>query len=180
MAQLNATETISLRKNGKHPRKGNPTVDMTPMVDLGFLLICFFVFTTTLSTPAATDLFMPKESTDITLIKNSESLTLLLDNKGRVFCYDGIWDDALKYHRVITTGYSVQNGFGDVIRKKQELMNEAKGKAGRDRLMLIIKASKNSSYKNFVDALDEMMINDVKRYAVTDLSPEEDKYLSEQ
>jgi biopolymer transport protein ExbD len=61
MEQIENTANMRKGKSFSHNKKQIIRVDMTPMVDLGFLLITFFVFTTTMSTPKATDLFMPKE-----------------------------------------------------------------------------------------------------------------------
>ncbi|MES1222799.1 MAG: biopolymer transporter ExbD [Bacteroidota bacterium] len=177
MAQLNPTENIAHKKRGTKQKKVNPSIDMTPMVDLGFLLICFFVFTTTMSRPNVTDLFLPKDGPPIP-IKESTSLTVLLSKENKLFCYDGNWDDAVKGNRIISTNYSVTDGLGDIIRQKQKFMNEKKGKDGRNSLMLIIKATKEANYKNLMDVLDEILINDVRHYAVIDLSTEESIYLA--
>ena len=177
MAQLNATENITRRKGGSRIKKANLRIDMTPMVDLGFLLICFLVFTTTMSEPKAADLVVPKEGPPI-LIKNSTSLTILLGKANRIFCYDGNWSEAVKANAVQSTNYSVNNGLGDIIRQKQRLMNGQKGnKEGRNDMMLIIKATKEASYKNLIDVLDEVLINDVKHYAFVEPTAEEVSYL---
>ncbi len=152
---------------------------MTPMVDLGFLLICFFVFTTTMSTPKVTDLFLPKDGPPIH-IGESTTLTVLLGKENKLFCYDSSWDNAISNNRIIQTNYSVNNGLGDIIRQKQKLMNAAKGKDGRNSLMLIIKATKEASYKNLMDAIDEVLINDIRHYAVVDPAPEEIQYVEKE
>ena len=176
MAQLNPTENIAHKKRGARQKKLYPAIDMTPMVDLGFLLICFFVFTTTMSKPDVTDLFLPKDGPPVP-IKESTSLTVLLGKENKLFCYDGSWEDAVKKNRIISTNYSVNNGLGDIIRQKQKLMNDTKGKDERNNLMLIIKATREASYKNLIDAIDEVLINDIKHYAVVDPTPEEINYL---
>ena len=156
MAQLNPTESISHKKDGPLIKKAELRIDMTPMVDLGFLLICFFVFTTTMSESRITDLFVPKDGPPI-LIPNSAALTVLLDKDDKVICYDGNWDEAVKNNRVMRTNYSINNGVGNIIRQKQKSMNESKGGTeGRNSLMLIIKATKDASYKHLMNVLDEV------------------------
>src|SRR6185436_21050116 len=98
MAQIENTASVRKGKSFSHNKKQVIRIDMTPMVDLGFLLITFFVFTTTMSTPKATDLFMPKDPTnnkDSTKLINDLALTLLLDDDNRVYYYNGIFNDAV-------------------------------------------------------------------------------------
>ncbi|MBS1609140.1 MAG: biopolymer transporter ExbD, partial [Bacteroidetes bacterium] len=109
--------------------------------------------------------------------RDSESLTVLLGKGNKAFCYDGEWNHAVKNGMVVSAGYSISNGIGDIIRQKQKQMNSLKGKNGRTNLMLIIKATKEASYKNLMDALDEVLINDVKHYAVVDPEPGEVQFI---
>ena len=147
------------------------------MVDLGFLLITFFVFTTTISTPSVTDLYMPKDG-DLTPLPKSLALTLLLDDKDKIYYYQGDLNDALAANEVFETGFSTYDGIGKVIRQKQkDLELSGKFAEGRKALMLLIKPTSASEYKNVVDALDEAMINDVRRYAIVEPGQEEIKYI---
>ena len=155
-------------------------IDMTPMVDLGFLLITFFVFTTTISTPSVTDLYMPKDtgSPNPSLLPDRLALTFLLTKDNRVYYYSGAWDDATKANAVFETSFSYMDGIGEVIRNKQKTL-DATGKLpdGRRGLMLLIKPSENGTYQNIIDALDEVLINDVKKYAILDPDTNEIRFL---
>jgi hypothetical protein len=168
----------SLARNKKHQLR----IDMTPMVDLGFLLITFFIFTTTLSTPTATDLFMPAEKPGpLQTLPKSLALTFLLDDNDRVFYYHGDFDGAKSNNEIFETGYSTYDGIGKIVRQKQKDI-EASGKFsdGRKGLMLLIKPADMSSYKNIIDALDEAMINDVRKYALLALTESEKEFLKYQ
>lgn len=171
MAQI---ENAAYQRQGKsfsHTKKQILRIDMTPMVDLGFLLITFFVFTTTMSTPTVTDLYMPKEGpeTDPPKLINDLALTILLDANNKIYYYNGNWEDAKKTEQIFETSYSEYTGLGKVIRQKQEKI-EASGKfrEGKKGMMVLIKPGSGSGYKNIIDALDEMTINDVKKYAIID------------
>src|SRR4029079_13239487 len=101
--------TVNVRKGKSfsHNQKQIIRIDMTPMVDLGFLLITFFVFTTTMSTPKATDLFMPKDDLiDPTPLPNSLALSLLLDDNNKVYYYHGDFNEAASANKVFETNYS--------------------------------------------------------------------------
>jgi biopolymer transport protein ExbD len=144
------------------------------MVDLGFLLITFFIFTTTMSESKAMKLIMPDDSDrskDMPLAQ-SNALTVipLADNK--VFYYHGELNLALKANAWGITNYSEREGLGKIVRNKQLALDKIKP-GNRKELMLMIKPSPESNYENVVNALDEALINDVKRYAIVDITPEE-------
>jgi biopolymer transport protein ExbD len=80
-------------------------IDMTPMVDLGFLLITFFIFTTSMAEPKITKLLMPKDGRE-TNVPQSKALTVLLD-KNKVYVYAGQWKDAIASNAVVQTTYDV-------------------------------------------------------------------------
>lgn len=177
----------------KKAKKLSTRVDMTPMVDLGFLLITFFIFTATLSSPVAMDLNMPKDTDkqeEESKIKQSGAMTILLGGKDQVYWYEGeLAPDGSNFKQATFTGIRKE-----IIRKKQEVIRDykpeakdeeikakakARGekdweKAALDRdFFVVIKADADATYKNTVDILDEMTINNVKRFAVTKISQTE-------
>ncbi len=154
-------------KKGPGVKKGkklNTRVDLTPMVDLGFLLITFFIFTTTMSTPTVMKLFLPKDTEkpeEQNKAKESGALTIMLGKDRNVFYYEGILADNGSNFK--STDFK---GIRDVI------LNKKKNTDPKD-LVIVIKPSKDSKFRDVVDALDEMTINDVKRYALVDISEPE-------
>jgi biopolymer transport protein ExbD len=149
-------------------------IDMTPMVDLGFLLITFFIFTTTMAEEKAMNLAMPKTNTlDSSELKESFALTVLLSKENKVYVYEGKWEGALKNNRISVSNYNESEGIGKSIRLKQQWLEEKFGSGGRDSLVILFKPDTGSSYKNLIDAIDEALINDVKKYVVVDPSKEE-------
>lgn len=176
MAQV---ENITARnaKGFGHSKKHLIRIDMTPMVDLGFLLITFFIFTTTLSNPSITDLNMPIDG-DKSNLPESLALSVLLGKESQVYYYKGNLQNAIANDEVFKTNFSTLNGIGWVIRNRQkELETSGTFEGGKRGLMLLIKPTAGSSYKNVIDALDEVLINDVKKYAIIEPSVEEKNYL---
>ena len=150
---------------------------MTPMVDLGFLLITFFVITAELSQPVTTPLNMPADGPPMPLGESS-ALTVLLSGTS-VYYYEGNWEDALRAGNIYTTTMSSANGLGKVIREKQQELEDARvDTLGRDGLMLVFKAGPETPYRQLVDALDETTINQVKRHALVAISKAELDYIS--
>jgi len=135
-------------------------VDMTPMVDLGFLLITFFIFTSSMMDMKALKLVMPADGKPSTQ-PESASITLLLSGSRQVYYYEGKWEDALENKRIHKTSYHSYEGIGKIIREKIRTLNHQ-----RNELMLIIKPDDTASYGDVIDALDEVTINDLKRYAI--------------
>ena len=166
---------------------------MTPMVDLGFLLITFFIFTATMSSPTTMDLNMPKESDkkeEETKVKQSGALTVMLGKDDKIFYYEGELAPNGSNFKA-TTFKGIRD---EIIRKKQdvikthvhdakceEIKEKAKAKgdpkwetADLDRdFVVIIKPTEEATYKNTVDILDEMTINNVKRFALVKIAQTE-------
>lgn len=147
----------------KQTRK-DTKVDMTPMVDLGFLLITFFIFTTTMSTPKAFKLNVPDDTAkeeEKSEAKASGAFTVLLGKDNHVYFYEG---------QLLPDGSNFKSSnFKDI---RTEILRKKANTPEKD-LVVIIKPNDNSVYKNVVDMLDEMQIADIKRYAVVDIFPGE-------
>lgn len=175
MAEI--TTSASEKKSGVHKLKKQSTrVDLTPMVDLGFLLITFFVFTTSMSEPKAMKLVMPAgESVDMPVGENT-ALTIIPMEDNKIFYYHGEPKKALELNLFGITNYSMTEGIGIIIRQKQKVL-EQMGKRSTD-LILIIKPADGSNIGNTIDILDEVLINTVTRYALTDLTEDEMKLLA--
>lgn len=173
MAEINTAET-SDKPGVRRSKKLSTRVDLTPMVDLGFLLITFFIFTTTLSQPAVTDLFMPDDTKPASPINvgNSAALTVLPLEGNKVFYYHGEMNEALATGAFGVTTYALKDGIGQVIRDKQVAMDRIKAGFRKD-LTLMIKPAPESSYQNMVDLIDEVQINGLKHYALMDITEEE-------
>jgi biopolymer transport protein ExbD len=103
----------------KRRKKVQLKIDMTPMVDLGFLLISFFIFTTEISKPAATKLYMPHNGDPIS-VAGSKSLTILIKNHDEIFYYSGDYEKALSNNQILRTSYNEMTGLGHIIRQKQQ------------------------------------------------------------
>jgi len=173
MAELN---TGGGGGDGKKVRskKSNPGVDLTAMVDLAFLLITFFMLTTTLSKPQSMPLAMPDkedvpEKENNTPIPEDRMMTILIGKDNKILWYMGM----LKTPRMQPT----EAAFGKNSIRKEILKNTAYAKKFTTKpdegLIVNIKASDAASYKNLVDILDEMAINKVQLYAIGDITPEE-------
>jgi len=174
MAEISTS--TSENKPGVHKLKKQSTrVDLTPMVDLGFLLITFFVFTTRMGEPTAMDLNMPAKG-DSSKIGNDVVLTIFPMEGNKIFYYHGELTQALKENLYGITNYSISNGIGEIIRQKQGALDR-NGK-GRAEMMLLIKPTESSSFGNTIDILDEVLINVVPRYAIIDISENEKKLLA--
>ena len=176
----------------KKAKKLSTRVDMTPMVDLGFLLITFFIFTATMSTPNTMRLTMPKDEKDpkdLTEVKQSGALTIMLGKNDHVYYYMGqlapdgsnFQSSTFKEIRKIITDKKkdvIARHVHDAGCEKIWAKNGGDQNSCRDKdFMVIIKPNEDATYKNSVDILDEMAINDVQRFALIDITPEENQLI---
>jgi len=179
MAELD-TSSGGGHKKGPGVKKGkklSTRIDLTPMVDLGFLLITFFMYTTTLAKPKTMQINMPYKDpniTDTTKVKESTALTILLSRNHRIYYYEGIGSDATKPPKVEVTGFRAKGGIRDEIISKIKAVDALKQQGvltAKDEATVLIKPDSTSTYEDLVNILDEMSINDVKTYAIVDISP---------
>jgi biopolymer transport protein ExbD len=178
MEAINITVGDRRRAGVNRLKRNNPKTDMTPMVDLGFLLISFFVMTTELSKPRIAPLNMPKEGPPIPL-GNSSALTVLLAGGDNVYYYHGNWKDAVAANNVVKTSLYSNEGIRKTIIEKRQWLDAHDSKEGRNGLMMLIKSTEETQYKNVIDALDETMINDVRKYALVKMEAEEAAWIKE-
>ncbi|TFF33392.1 ExbD/TolR family protein [Mucilaginibacter psychrotolerans] len=169
MAELNSAP----EKQGKKVRsnKKNLRVDLTAMVDLAFLLITFFMLTTTLTKPRAMDLNMPVGDEPGPQVA-SRTLTICLGKNNQAMYYLGLADKPLLPATITNYGKS---GLRYAIMEVQKKVLAATGKG----LMVIIKPADSSVYENLVNTLDEMTITGVPQFAIADIDAKDISVLKE-
>lgn len=191
MAQINMNGRDRGRKKGK-PSKATLRVDFTPMVDMNMLLITFFMFCTTLSIPQVMDIVVPTKEVDPTgnLIPHSKTITLILGEANKVYYYEGManYED---YTSLKETDYSADGLRNILLNKNSDVTAQARDlklqkmrkqisdkefkekmsalKKSEEGIIVVIKPTDDSSYKNLVDALDEMQVCNVSKYAIVNM-----------
>ena len=171
-------------KKGPGVKKGkklSTRVDLTPMVDLGFLLITFFIFTTTMSQPTAFKLFLPDDKVipeDQNKAKESGVLTIMMGADNHIYYYEGqLKPDGSNF---LSASYNGENSIRQIIlKKKSDVRSRATDPTNPEKdFVVVIKPSVDCTYQNVVDILDEMAINVVKKYALVDISEGEAQLVS--
>ncbi|MDR3272579.1 MAG: biopolymer transporter ExbD [Flavobacteriaceae bacterium] len=167
-------------KKGKKVRskKMSVNVDMAPMCDLGFLLITFFMFTTTFSKPNIMKLNMPPKLSAEELaklpeqdVKQSNSLTIVIGSKDKIYWHQEL-EETLTSNNLNETNYSKEG-----LRK--EILTAQKRALDPKMFTVLIKPTDSSNYRNLVDVLDEMAITKSERYGIVKITPWEKKVYDE-
>lgn len=177
MAELNTGEGGG-KKGGKvRSKKSNPGVDLTAMVDLAFLLITFFMLTTTLSKPQSMPLAMPDtekepQPDDNLKIDESRMVTILIGKDNKLMWYRGRFEAPKEAPTEAVYG---KNGIRKDLLKQVAIGKAIATQDGKpdQGLIVNIKASDKATYKNLVDILDEMAITKPQLYAIGDITPAE-------
>ena len=190
-------------KNGKSKQKKFAVrVDFTPMVDMNMLLITFFMLCTTLSKPQTMEISMPSNDKSITeqqksMVTASQAITLLLGADNKLYYYEGE-PNYKDYTSLKETSYTPDGIRSILLQKNVAAVNKVRAlkqqkldlkiseeeyrkqvseiKSGKDTPTVIIKATDDASYKNLIDALDEMQICNIGKYVITDIA-EADEFL---
>ena len=188
MAELNTGEGGKGKGGKVRSKKSNAKVDLTAMVDLAFLLITFFMLTTSLSKPQSMDLGLPdkdekdKPEKDVK-VDQKRTMTIMMGKDNKIKWFHGLLESPEPGGKPTDAVYG-KNGLRKEILKRVKSVEEycktrPNNKKG-DGLIVIIKPSKKSTYRNLVDVLDEMAICKVPTYAiVNEITPEEQKLVDE-
>lgn len=197
MAELNTGEGGGGGKHQKkRAKKSSTKVDMTPMVDLAFLLLTFFVLTATFGKPKTMDINMPvdpKDKKNMTKVEDQTAMTVLLTGKKDViYYYFGVLKaetklDSTNYaptglrkilldrnKKVITqiNQLKEQKQKGEIADTTYKSKSQAV-KGDKEALYVIVKTDEKTKYKSVVDVLDELNICEVDKKAVMDMAPVE-------
>src|SRR6202008_3614943 len=149
------------KKGGKvRAKKQSTKVDMTPMVDLAFLLLTFFILTSTFNKAKTMEVTMPdkvENEEEQTKINENDILNLVLAENDKIYYWTGLTPPA-----------EVTNYSKDGVRKL--LLTRMRD---NPKMMVLIKPKDESRYNNMVDILDEMEITQMKRYAIVDFTDDD-------
>jgi biopolymer transport protein ExbD len=193
MSEL-VTKYKSLKKKGK-PKKLSTRVDFTPMVDLGFLLVTFFMLSTTLNKPQTMEISMPSKDkvaeNEQTQVKESNAVTILLGKNDKIYYYFGIGTTEVtpKLNMISFAPDGIRNV---LLQRNIDLVNQirnlkiqktnrsiteeefkkkvAEVKQSKQAPVVMIKSTDEATYENLVDILDEMQICNIARYAIVDIT----------
>jgi len=156
------------QSSGKTRSKKHSThLDMTPMVDLAFLLLTFFVLTVTLTKSLALEIRMPDKPdvrTPQPEVTSERVLTLVLGENDKIYWYHGVNNP-----RVEVTNFS-PTGIRKVLLEKN---------AAIKKMVLLVKPSNKSRYQNVVDILDEIDITNIQYYYLVDETPEDQQLIAQ-
>jgi biopolymer transport protein ExbD len=163
MAEL---EQKQVGKKGKKKgrKKMSTRIDLTPMVDLGFLLVTFFMLTTTFSKPQTMEINLPVKPKEPVpeeqenALKASKAFNIIIDGDNKLYWYRGLPHEAIE--PLTETSYSA-DGIRKVLLEKNSQIAD---------MVVLIKPTNTANYKNVVDILDEMNICNIKRYALVDIT----------
>src|SRR6478736_6206719 len=152
------------QSGGKHARirskKLSTRIDMTPMVDLAFLLLTFFILTTTLNKLKVMEIAMPEKTPETRPVPEKRVLTLLLDGDDKIY-----WRQGVSVPKLESVKFSQIRKL--LISKNKEI----------DKMLILVKATDKSKYKNLVDMVDEFAIAGIDRYCIVDVTPEDEELI---
>lgn len=176
------------KKGGPKTKKKSTKIDMTAMVDVGFLLLTFFVLTATMSSSAVMDFQMPPKADDEIeeedrrkKIDEAKIMTIVLEDEDKITYYVGITEPDIQ-----ETDFS-KKGIRNAIRGHLTLGPRTTGAAlcvevnnapGCWDPIFVVKPRPESRYKNLIDILDEFAITKAPKYAIDKFTPEDSLFIA--
>ncbi|WP_210150494.1 ExbD/TolR family protein [Chryseobacterium scophthalmum] len=163
-------EVITKEKSGGKQSKKPIKIDMTPMVDLNFLLLMFFMFTSSFTKPNVMDLGLPAKDPNPNpthVIDDKNQITFIIGENNRIFYHQSNEKD-LTEAGLKETDY---NG----LNVSKIISNAYEQAPKKENFTIIVKPTDDANYKNFVDMMDNISISKKERYGISDIRPWEKK-----
>ena len=141
--------------SGRRPkRRVGVRIDMTPMVDVAFLLLIFFMVTTVFRTPKALEINLPPKDAKVD-VAESKTLTIRILADGRLY-----WKRGAQTNPFVRSDVS---RIHDVLSPFN----------GQNELIVVVKIDRETEFENMVNALDELHAAKLTRFSINPLEDKE-------
>jgi biopolymer transport protein ExbD len=135
---------------GKKRKKGRRLgirIDMTPLVDVAFLLLTFFMFTTSMSRPQTMEINLPPDKDVKVEVAESNLMTLRVNDRAEVF-----WSMGIESPKRID-----QKDLRVFLRDRL---------AGNPKLIVVLKIDRAGKYSTMVNLIDELNLSQITRFSL--------------
>ena len=158
MAEVDVSQSRGKQKHSKKKRRRvGVRIDMTPMVDIAFLLLTFFMLTTTMNKPQAMEINLPPTEANVE-VPESNLLTLRIAEDGKIY-----WNTGVEKPAIVTP---------------TELTKLLKDKnRANPKLITLIKVDRKGKYIMMVDIMDELNIADITRFSLARFDDKDKKLI---
>ena len=159
MAEVQTAEPRG-KKKGKHKKKRRVAIriDMTPMVDVAFLLLTFFMLTTAFTRPQAMEINLPPGDTKVE-VAASNLMTLRVVPDGSIY-----WSIGTEAPKKVEW-----KDFRNLIIQSNK---------ANPRLITLIKVDRKAKYQDMIDIIDELNLDNVTRFSLAPMTPEDQQVLA--
>ena len=156
----------SARKKGRRRSKRiGFHLDMTPMVDVAFLLLTFFMLTTTFSKSNTMEINMPPEKVEVKVVESNVMTLRIADN---VMAYCSIGNEAPRKIPLYDPRDTHQLALSGELRQLLRQQTAANAK-----LVIVVKISEKAKYKHLVDIIDELNLMKIDRFSLDDYTDQD-------
>ncbi|MDW8466767.1 MAG: biopolymer transporter ExbD [Chloroherpetonaceae bacterium] len=168
-----APESQSTRKKGKKKKRKRLgfTLDMTPMVDVAFLLLTFFMLTTTFAKPNTMEVNLPSKDMSEVKVAELNVLTIRVTEGDKAYWNIG-FDEPKPFELYDKSGEkpTISNEFRNILKTESEKIRQ---RVGEDVMAIVLKFDKKAQYRNLVDVLDELNILQYRRFSIADYTEQD-------
>ncbi len=145
-------------KKRKKSRRLGIRIDMTPLVDVAFLLLTFFMLTTSMSRPQTMEINLPPDEVNIE-IAESNLLTLRVDSKERIY-----WSIGIESPTKIEF-----NALREFLKQRSQ---------ANPKLVTLVKVDREAKYSTMVNMMDELNLANITRFSLAPLLDQDKAMLS--